>query len=420
MIKPWLLGLLGFLSFHSVHGIQAPSTNECLMRLATNTSSLHETGCINNPMVRAFVSDETIVYFTQMYGWTGTVDTEPPRSYGDGQCAMDDWLLDVMRAGALSGYIQALAPWYARPYEECYDKYECMDVMSNIMENDVVYTMGSGLGTYRGLEKTCEYLAIPTQAIGVDLVRLSSIPTERDYFIFQPDMIVAGSYATSAFAFNRTIASNFFVEWTVKYSPCGYKMAALTANDFKHFTGERTEIAKGTAPFYLMQKLHVKQYSTKFICKTHETFCTGANRQYESFDKCEKYMEQLPLKTPECGTVKMMYGHALPCIYKHSLMVAINPDLHCGHIGPSGMDMEGNHKCHAGECANVANPMNSKSDWAQFDQFEAKEFVKYMNKQPIKLGNACQRTGPRQPLTSVPEAPKGYKRNLRGVFVSAQ
>lgn len=392
----------------------ALTTNECLLKIMTTPNELNESGCLSNPMVNAMLSADTVAYFAQMFGWTQPyVQGVSPHTYNDGVCALSDWDIDAYRAGSITRYVQILGTLYARPYESCYDKYECMEMMSDIMEQNITYTFGSGLGTYKGLENTCEYLGLPSPAIGLGSLELTSVPSMQDYFIFEENTILMGSYGTTMRAFNKTVFENLFVEWVLKFPTCGVKINSMVAAEETFYDKLPTDIRRATSAYYLVQKHKVNQFSIPYICKTHAKFCKGPNKQYPNYKKCVAYLNALPLKTPECGTYKMMYGKALPCFYKHAAMVAINPGLHCWHIGPQGMDMEGGHKCHAGECATVP-AQYSDMDWAVFDSIDVGNYPAMMNALPVKLSNACAQ--PKKKMMQreyIPSAPSGYQRSIR-------
>ncbi|KAJ5936032.1 hypothetical protein N7454_005330 [Penicillium verhagenii] len=69
------------------------------------------------------------------------------------------------------------------------------------------------------------------------------------------------------------------------------------------------------------------------ICKTHDTYCTGANQQYPTGNvTCYEFL-----------TTKIRFGasyelgrNTLLCREVHDHMVQYRPDVHCMHIGPTG------------------------------------------------------------------------------------
>jgi len=71
------------------------------------------------------------------------------------------------------------------------------------------------------------------------------------------------------------------------------------------------------------------------ICREHETYCHGADQQYESTQACIDYIYQ----TVPFGKVYEWGGDSAMCRYIHKGMIKYRPDVHCPHIGPSGGGM---------------------------------------------------------------------------------
>ncbi|KAF8870368.1 hypothetical protein BD779DRAFT_1632312 [Infundibulicybe gibba] len=71
------------------------------------------------------------------------------------------------------------------------------------------------------------------------------------------------------------------------------------------------------------------------ICSTHEKFCLGKNRQYNSTAECMKFIQtSVPF-----GDIWQAGQNTGICRYLHKAMVPSRPQVHCPHIGPSGGDM---------------------------------------------------------------------------------
>jgi len=108
-----------------------------------------------------------------------------------------------------------------------------------------------------------------------------------------------------------------------------------------------------------------KRYGAEDICRYHEKYCLGPNRQFSGgYDECMAFMLSLPPFTETCTDQRPLGGNSLGCRFKHHFMIPQNPDFHCVHIGYNGgPDANGNTKCaDTAECANEidlsAYPLN--------------------------------------------------------------
>jgi len=74
------------------------------------------------------------------------------------------------------------------------------------------------------------------------------------------------------------------------------------------------------------------------ICKTHNTHCTGADRNYTQYENTKSCMDFLT-KDIRFGQTWEMGMNTLLCRMVHENMVRYRPEIHCSHIGPSGGGM---------------------------------------------------------------------------------
>jgi hypothetical protein len=68
------------------------------------------------------------------------------------------------------------------------------------------------------------------------------------------------------------------------------------------------------------------------ICNSHDRHCSGANRQYQSWDECYRFLTQ----DVRVGQSFELGMNTLMCRSVHELMVRYRPEVHCSHIGPAG------------------------------------------------------------------------------------
>ncbi|KAK3079610.1 hypothetical protein LTS18_004414 [Coniosporium uncinatum] len=74
------------------------------------------------------------------------------------------------------------------------------------------------------------------------------------------------------------------------------------------------------------------------ICKTHDTYCTGASHNYTQYGNTKSCMDFLT-KDVRFGQTWEMGMNTLLCRMVHENMVRYRPEVHCSHIGPSGGGM---------------------------------------------------------------------------------
>jgi hypothetical protein len=105
-------------------------------------------------------------------------------------------------------------------------------------------------------------------------------------------------------------------------------------------------------PILLKSITTPKTWGYNDICTYHETYCTGSNKQFYSFNECMRFMNALPKVSPVCGNGLLLSGNSSTCRFKHHFMIPLSPELHCFHIGYGNVaDAENHYKCNdAVEC----------------------------------------------------------------------
>lgn len=74
-----------------------------------------------------------------------------------------------------------------------------------------------------------------------------------------------------------------------------------------------------------------KQLIAQSVCKIHEEYCLGENRQYDSYESCTDFFMSIPF-----GKSYALGQDNAICRMLHQEMVPSRPEVHCPHIGPSG------------------------------------------------------------------------------------
>eukprot|EP00198_Chlamydomonas_reinhardtii_P012913 XP_001702250.1 predicted protein [Chlamydomonas reinhardtii] len=67
------------------------------------------------------------------------------------------------------------------------------------------------------------------------------------------------------------------------------------------------------------------------VCGGVQYLCTGANQQFANYTACATFMQSIPL-----GTSASLDQSNVLCRRLHLNLAAIDPNLHCPHVGPSG------------------------------------------------------------------------------------
>ncbi|KAF2274437.1 uncharacterized protein EI97DRAFT_435269 [Westerdykella ornata] len=210
---------------------------------------------------------------------------------------------------------------------------EAMSLNSTIFSENVQGRV-SDTRNFEGRELNTEYifgLFIPSESVSV-------IGRPGDYEILQ-------------FAANQNIAA---ATTRVQFTFPSFKNLSFPVVIDTWLTwNENDEITQYDVVFrwfgYLLQTLlaaggdgtpeenahHAAQAIATSICKKHEKFCTGTNKQYDSFDQCFKFLTQ-DIRVGQSFELGM---DTLLCRNVHEVMVAFRPEVHCSHIGPTGGGM---------------------------------------------------------------------------------
>jgi len=67
------------------------------------------------------------------------------------------------------------------------------------------------------------------------------------------------------------------------------------------------------------------------ICETTQTFCTGLNQQYASYQDCMSFLDAIPWGTWDRGN-----ANSTVCRQLHVGLTPVRPHIHCHHVGPMG------------------------------------------------------------------------------------
>ncbi|RAL17676.1 uncharacterized protein BO97DRAFT_430641 [Aspergillus homomorphus CBS 101889] len=173
-----------------------------------------------------------------------------------------------------------------------------------------------------------------------DPTHLSLVGVPIDYSITQftaaPNTNIAA--ATTVVTFNATSFNNLLLPVTIDTWIMWNAAGQISQYDatFRWFgflvdtlIGALASQINGTtaeATAYLTQLLATQ------ICATHDAYCTGGNKQYESADACYAFLTT----GIRLGKDYELGRNTLLCREVHEHMVQYDPSMHCPHIGPTG------------------------------------------------------------------------------------
>ncbi|RXK42465.1 hypothetical protein M231_00019 [Tremella mesenterica] len=92
---------------------------------------------------------------------------------------------------------------------------------------------------------------------------------------------------------------------------------------------QRANVSSSSNSTFILQ-----QYLAHKVCNASAAYCTGSNKQYDSYDDCLDFVTSVPI-----GQFYRMGEDNLVCRHLHVPMIPLRPAVHCPHIGRTGGDM---------------------------------------------------------------------------------
>lgn len=194
------------------------------------------------------------------------------------------------------------------------------------VEDESIKVIVPAAGTYVGIESVIEYIALVVGSLNYGFAfYYNSIISDLEYFP-----------TNSSYAFQVAQKAQFYC--SALPSPDGSDLGNCETGEIDslalhHITWKpcSSRISQYVIDYDNLQDyLAIKGASPESVCSRHERWCTGENKQYESFFDCMEFMESIP--SVSCGSEKFN-GDNMVCRFKHSFMLQFRPEKHCSHVG---------------------------------------------------------------------------------------
>ncbi len=291
--------------------------------------------------------------------------TIPPRSVRscsreerhDYGCEMNDMEVDAARLSSILSF----GTFFADAGDEniCLDTPQFIENLSTAFEPDAEFYVPYGVGTYTGYEDISEYLGLAFNGLNhgywqydltVDPTKPARLDVSPDGSTWNQGSTFSGTFVRGAYPYTDN-----YQEQQVVFEGCETRIS--------EYSIVPTPGLRDWVEFFVQTAEHSRRWGVEDICRYHTEFCAGdpETEQYASEAECLEYIGSLPLYSEACGPNRPLSGHSLSCVFKHHMMIAANPPLHCAHIGRLGT-ADPNHafKCNDDyECADPAEGL----DW---------------------------------------------------------
>jgi hypothetical protein len=247
-----------------------------------------------------------------------------------------DLQLDMQRfLSAIVGFGQVMRPAGLG----CFNLTAMVGGFANIFTEDLEVYAPYGGGVYKGYQDAAEYL-------GIALTNLNHGFWARDS--------LGSSFGVSADGRTwslRSLANHVLLRglYTLESADTGQDITFRGCETKAHYYEIVATAGLALGIESIVQTAVLSdRWGIKDICRYHTAYCApnNATKMYDSEQDCLDYMSTLPVYTEACGKNRPLKGRSIGCAWKHHIMLAANPTLHCPHIGPEGTaDMNGQYKC---------------------------------------------------------------------------
>jgi hypothetical protein len=280
------------------------------------------------------------------------------RTYNGGLCVQSDTQLDALRFKTAFQFSKTLLGM-GDQYIGCLDYQKLREEFSFSIQDNAVAHAGQGFGIYTGLDHISEYFSLLSPRVNHGFVSLTPANGPKVAYvsangtIFTTGLPVINKYLIVK---NQELDSSYtrnptdYLEVIFQFTVCSIRASKVTVPSRSTILPNKNET--GIISLATMMEV-TANYKTPIcnlypsecqgvvmnkdvslgvhsICKQHDKYCVGANRQFTSFDECVTQLRQFQGTKSQCGTAA---GNTLTCRAKHQFMVQINPNVHCPHLG---------------------------------------------------------------------------------------
>jgi hypothetical protein len=257
-------------------------------------------------------------------------------------CELNDMEVDAARLGSLLRFGTFFAD--AGNENMCLDTPAFVDQLATVFTEDAELFVPYGVGVYAGHSDMAEYLGLAFAGLNhgywqfdttVDPTKPARLEVSADGSTWHQGSTSQGTFIRGAYPYTDN-----YQEQEIFFEGCDDRISKYDVLP--------TEGLRDWVEFFVQTSDLSRRWGIEDICKYHTAFCANdpATRQYASEEECIAYMESLPLYTDACGPNRPLSGNSIGCKFKHHMMIAAHPSLHCPHIGPAGaMDPNMHLKC---------------------------------------------------------------------------
>ena len=292
------------------------------------------------------------------------VHTGAVKTYNGGTCSEDDRTIEAKRFASTLVFAQAMDD-FATETEGCVDFHGFVTALAPAFDAESAdglspsVTVPYGIGRYSPLENVAEYLAMDIPIINKNSfhLRVDAFQTADSMLYWSTDganIIVGNHGAVRAFQDCTSVADGYY-ELVYSFVGCSTTIHGIKVSVNSQVP---TQPGKVSAMPAMIDAFYAGGSSDTWgmidICKYHDQYCKGTNKQFADFDECMTFMRSLPKISPACGPAGALGGNSLMCRYKHHIMIPLNPSMHCYHIGRGLADPHGHVLCDDSECSNPA------------------------------------------------------------------
>lgn len=370
------LALLGALNGACPQSQLIPSQQCCIA-----VSNFNKAGCFCNPtmstlagesninLINNLVRPACIVLSVNPLWWLSNIVNKVKwtpvscspfqgKTYNGGTCAMNDMQLDNARIGSSVGIGKTIQTYVGQT--TCFNYQSFLNDLSMFLDPNPIVTVGFGIGSYTDLDSAVEYLALASPQVNKGFWYFTAPDSATDpaavlYVIPGGSSIILGATGGGQWWNKCNAGASGYMEQDIQFEGCNTVIKNYLVPGNSALTGAPTNLNNFVNKFYLAAQ-QTKTWGVEDICSYHETYCTGANKQFASRTECMRFHAALPAISPACGNGLIMSGNSTTCRFKHHFMIPLDPEAHCFHIGYGDRpDKHGKFKCNdAVECVSTS------------------------------------------------------------------
>ncbi|KAI8808549.1 hypothetical protein BJ742DRAFT_807802 [Cladochytrium replicatum] len=341
---------IGLLPSLSVCGGSLPS-KACCEALNIITTS----GCFCNPLLDTLLGSSNAPLLRYLLlplcaignpldKWIVPCTPFTQKTYNGGKCVKSDVQLDAERVNNVIGFSTLLFNENTVAYNNvssgCFSYASFSSQAKAFISSNFATSVPYGVGLYDSFDRSLEYLALFAGAVTKDMWWLPQVNVTTASTVKMASdgtSLTLGNLGNSSYYSGSVPYGLTWSEIKMSFKGCDSTIAQLTVLDFPSLTenplSRQYPIVVGPVMKSLSHFLDFADYGPLNICKFHTKYCAGKYSQYPNEEECIRFVTSLPKISPTCGNAGAMAGNSTMCRFKHQWMSAVNPEVHCPHIG---------------------------------------------------------------------------------------